>query len=148
MPRASSPGADSQCYPNRMAKPKKFDLENPAPVVDDEDEETLAAIDGGTRDAEAGRTVPAEEAQRLLLELHAYQNALVRKGIAAKRRGQVVSHEEVVKRMNEDGECSPTVEPPIGPMTNLAPEPSPFFHHKDHVPASQISLLSRVRMII
>jgi len=43
-----------------MAKPKKFDLENPAPVVDDEDEETLAATDEdeGMRDAEAGRTVP------------------------------------------------------------------------------------------
>lgn len=49
-----------------MAKPKKFDLENPAPVIDDEDEETLAAIDAGIRDAEAGRTVPAEEVRRLL----------------------------------------------------------------------------------
>jgi predicted transcriptional regulator len=51
-----------------MANPKKFDLEIPAPVVndDDEDEETLAAIDEGMRDAEAGRTVPAEEVRRLL----------------------------------------------------------------------------------
>ena len=51
-----------------MAKPEKFDPENPAPVVDDEDEETLAAIDEdeGMRDAEAGRTVPAEEVRRLL----------------------------------------------------------------------------------
>jgi len=49
-----------------MAKMKKFDLENPAPVVDDEDEQTLAAIDQGMRDAEAGRTVPAEEVRRLL----------------------------------------------------------------------------------
>jgi predicted transcriptional regulator len=49
-----------------MAKTKKFDLESPAPVVDDEDEETLAAIDQGMRDAEAGRTVPAEEVRRLL----------------------------------------------------------------------------------
>jgi|ERR1035438_8338007 plasmid stabilization system protein ParE len=49
-----------------MAKMKKFDLESPAPVVDDEDEETLAAIDQGLRDAEAGRTVPAEEVRRLL----------------------------------------------------------------------------------
>ena len=49
-----------------MAKSKKFDLENPAPVVDDEDEETLASIDEGMRDAEAGRTVPAEEVRRLL----------------------------------------------------------------------------------
>jgi len=51
-----------------MAKSKKFDLENPAPVVndDDEDEETLAAIDQGMRHAEAGRTVPAEDVRRLL----------------------------------------------------------------------------------
>ncbi len=52
-----------------MAKPTKFDLENPAPVVDNEDEEALAAIDEGMRDAEAGRTVPAEEVRRLLAEI-------------------------------------------------------------------------------
>ena len=49
-----------------MAKPKKIDLENPAPVADDEDAETLAAIDEGMRDAAVGRTVPAEEVRRLL----------------------------------------------------------------------------------
>ena len=32
-------------YDNPMAKAHKFDLENPAPILDDEDEETLAAID-------------------------------------------------------------------------------------------------------
>ena len=37
-----------------MAKSKKFDLENPAPVVDDEDEETLAAIDEGMREVNGG----------------------------------------------------------------------------------------------
>ncbi len=73
-----------------MAKPKKFDLENPAPVADDEDEGTLAAIDEGIRDAEAGRTVPAEEVRRP--ELHAYQDALVREGLEEMRRGRVVSH--------------------------------------------------------
>jgi len=49
-----------------MAKSKKFDLEHPAPIVDDEDEDTLAAIDEGLRDAEGGRTVPAEQVRRLL----------------------------------------------------------------------------------
>ena len=49
-----------------MAKPKKYDLDNPALVVDDEDEETLAAIDAGIRDAEEGRTVAAEEVRQLL----------------------------------------------------------------------------------
>ena len=49
-----------------MAKAKKFNFDNPAPVIDDEDEETLAAIDEGIRDAEAGRTVPIEKVRKLL----------------------------------------------------------------------------------
>jgi predicted transcriptional regulator len=49
-----------------MAKAKRFDLETPVPIVDDEDEETLAAIDEGIRDAKAGRTVPAEEVRQRL----------------------------------------------------------------------------------
>lgn len=49
-----------------MANVKKFELEDPVPVVDDEDEETLAAIDEGVRDAEFGRTVPSEEVRKLL----------------------------------------------------------------------------------
>jgi predicted transcriptional regulator len=51
-----------------MAKAHKFDLENPDPILDDDDEETLAAIDEGIRDAEAGRVVPAEKARELLLK--------------------------------------------------------------------------------
>jgi predicted transcriptional regulator len=55
-----------------MAKARKFDLEAPVPILDEEDEETLAAIDEGIRDADAGRTVPAKEVrQRLpLIVLH------------------------------------------------------------------------------
>jgi len=49
-----------------MAKAKKFELESPAPILDEEDEETLAAIDEGIRGAKAGRTVPAEEVRRRL----------------------------------------------------------------------------------
>ena len=49
-----------------MAKAKKFELEEPVPVVDDEDEETLAAIDEGFRDGDSGRTVPSEEVRKLL----------------------------------------------------------------------------------
>ena len=45
---------------------KKLNLDDPAPILDDEDEETLAAIDEGIRDAEAGRTVPIEEVRKLL----------------------------------------------------------------------------------
>ena len=85
-----------------MAKPKKFDLENPAPVVDSEGEETLAAINEGVRDAEAGRTVPAEELRHLLPALHSYQDALVQKGLEEMRKGRVVSHEEIVKRLRRE----------------------------------------------
>lgn len=53
-------------YDKPMAKGKKFELESPAPVPDEEDEETLAAIDEGVRDAKAGRTVPAEEVRKRL----------------------------------------------------------------------------------
>ncbi len=49
-----------------MAKAKEFDIERPIPVVEDEDEETLAAIDEGIRDAEAGRTIPIEKVRKLL----------------------------------------------------------------------------------
>ncbi|HTS34486.1 MAG TPA: hypothetical protein VMH04_02375 [Candidatus Solibacter sp.] len=49
-----------------MAKAKKFDLEDTAPILDEEDEETLAAIDEGIRDAEAGRVVPAKKVRELL----------------------------------------------------------------------------------
>lgn len=50
-----------------MAEAKRFDLNDPAPIVDDdEDAATLAAIDEGIRDAEAGRTVPIDKVRRLL----------------------------------------------------------------------------------
>jgi len=49
-----------------MAKAKKFELESSAPILDEEGEETLAAIDERIRDAKAGRTVPAEEVRKRL----------------------------------------------------------------------------------
>ena len=53
-----------------MGKVKEFEfeLEKPAPSLDDEDEDTLAAIDEGIQDADAGRTVPAEEVRKRLAE--------------------------------------------------------------------------------
>jgi hypothetical protein len=53
-------------YDNPMAKAKKFELESHAPTLDEEDEETLVAIDEGILDAKAGRTVPAEEVRKRL----------------------------------------------------------------------------------
>ena len=49
-----------------MAKAKKFDIESPDPVLEDEDAETLSAIDEGLRDAAAGRVVPAKEVRQRL----------------------------------------------------------------------------------
>ena len=49
-----------------MAGVKKLDLDNPPPILDEEDEETLAGIDEGIRDADAGRTIPVEEVRKLL----------------------------------------------------------------------------------
>jgi len=49
-----------------MANTKKVEFDSPVPVTQDEDEETLAAIDEGIRDAEAGRTVPAEQVRKRL----------------------------------------------------------------------------------
>src|SRR5260370_34684712 len=49
-----------------MAKAKKFELKSSAPILDGKDEEMLAPIDEGTRDAKAGRTAPAEEVRKRL----------------------------------------------------------------------------------
>jgi hypothetical protein len=53
-------------YDKGMAEAKKFELENPAPILDEEDEETLATIDERIRDARAGRNLPAEEVRKRL----------------------------------------------------------------------------------
>ena len=55
-------------YDKELGKIKKIDFDSPVPAQDDEDEETLAAIDEGIGDAEAGRTVPMEDVRRLLPE--------------------------------------------------------------------------------
>ncbi|MGA2181752.1 MAG: hypothetical protein ABSH47_01865 [Bryobacteraceae bacterium] len=49
-----------------MAGTKELDFDDPTPVLEHEDEDTLAAIDEGIRDAEAGRTVPMDEVRKLL----------------------------------------------------------------------------------
>ena len=44
----------------------RLDLNDPVPIPDEEDRETLSAIDEGIRDAEAGDAVPAEDVRMLL----------------------------------------------------------------------------------
>ena len=49
------------------------------------------------------RSYLINEAITNYIELHAYQDALVRKGLEEMREGHVVSHEEVVKRLKRTG---------------------------------------------
>jgi predicted transcriptional regulator len=49
-----------------MAQVKKSRAKRPIHQRDEEDPETLAAIDEGLRDAKAGRVVPAEEVRKLV----------------------------------------------------------------------------------
>jgi predicted transcriptional regulator len=49
------------------------------------------------------RSYLINEAITNYIDLHAYQDALVRKGIEEMRKGRVVSHEEIVKRLKRAG---------------------------------------------
>jgi predicted transcriptional regulator len=55
--------------------------------------DTLAAAQ------ERSRSYLINQAINNYIELHAYQDALVRKGLEEMRRGRVVSHQDVVKRL-------------------------------------------------
>jgi predicted transcriptional regulator len=43
-----------------------LDFNEPVPLTEEEDEETLAAIDRGIRDADEGRTVSLDEARKMI----------------------------------------------------------------------------------
>ena len=49
-----------------MAEQDKLNLNDPVSIPEDEDDKTLAAIDEGIADAEAGRTAPIEDVRKLL----------------------------------------------------------------------------------
>lgn len=49
-----------------MAEAHKFEFEAPAASSEPEDAKTLAAIDEGLKDCDAGRTLPAKEARKRL----------------------------------------------------------------------------------
>jgi predicted transcriptional regulator len=51
-----------------MADANKIDFGNPAPLLEEEDEETLAAIDRGIKAADEGRVVPSSEFRRRVQE--------------------------------------------------------------------------------
>ena len=49
------------------------------------------------------RSYLINEAITNYIELHAYQDALVQKGLEEMRKGRVVSHAEVVRRLKKSG---------------------------------------------
>jgi predicted transcriptional regulator len=51
-----------------MAEVKKLDFDQPAPVLDEEDEATLTAIDRGIKAADEGRVVTLEEVRQRMQE--------------------------------------------------------------------------------
>lgn len=61
--------------------------------------EKMNALDSLAAAQRRPRSYLINEAITNYIELHAYQDALVRKGLEELRRGRVVSHEEVVKRL-------------------------------------------------
>jgi predicted transcriptional regulator len=65
--------------------------------------EKIETLDSLAAAHDSSRSYLINEAIANYIELHAYQDALVRKGLAEMRKGRVVSHEEVVKRTKQAG---------------------------------------------
>jgi predicted transcriptional regulator len=65
--------------------------------------EEVEALDELAAAKDRPRSYLINEAIANYIELHAYQDALVRKGLEAARKGQVTNHEEVVRRFKRAG---------------------------------------------
>jgi predicted transcriptional regulator len=65
--------------------------------------EKIEALDSLAAAQERPRSYLINEAISNYIELHAYQDALVRKGLEEMQRGRVVSHEQVVKGLKRSG---------------------------------------------
>jgi predicted transcriptional regulator len=65
--------------------------------------EKIDSLDALASAQDRSRSYLINEAIANYIELHAYQDALVRKGMEEMRKGRVVSHEEVVKRRKKTG---------------------------------------------
>ncbi len=63
------------------------------------DADKIDALDSLAAAQQRPRSYLINEAITNYIELHAYQDALVRKGLEEMRKGRVVSHDEVVKRL-------------------------------------------------
>jgi predicted transcriptional regulator len=65
--------------------------------------ETIEALDSLAAAQDRPRSYLINEAIANYIELHAYQDALVRKGLEELRAGRLVSHEEVLKGLKRTG---------------------------------------------
>ena len=70
------------------------------------DAEKIDALDSLAAAQERPRSYLINEAITNYIEMHAYQDALVRKGLEDAQKGRIVSHEEVVKRLKSTGRAS------------------------------------------
>jgi predicted transcriptional regulator len=68
--------------------------------------EKIEALDSLASAQDRSRSYLINEAISNYIELHAYQDALVRKGVEDARKGRVVSHDEVVKRLRKTRRAS------------------------------------------
>lgn len=66
----------------------------------------IDALDSLAASQDRPRSYLINEAIHNYLELHAYQDALVRKGLEEMRNGRLVSHDEVVKRLKRTRRAS------------------------------------------
>jgi len=67
------------------------------------DAEKIDALDLLATAQDRPRSYLINEAITNYIQLHAYQDALVRKGLEDMRKGRVVSHEQVVSRLKRAG---------------------------------------------
>ena len=65
--------------------------------------EKIEALDSLAAAQDRPRSYLINEAIANYIELHAYHDALVRKGQKEMRKGRVVSHDEVVRRLRKTG---------------------------------------------
>jgi len=63
----------------------------------------IDALDSLAAAQDRSRSYLINEAITNYIELHAYQDALVRKGMEEMRKDRVVNHEDVVKRLKRTG---------------------------------------------
>jgi predicted transcriptional regulator len=65
--------------------------------------EKIDALDSLAAARNRSRSYLINEAIANYIELHAYQDALVRKGLEEMRKGHVVGHEEIIRRLKRPG---------------------------------------------